>query len=37
MTLRHTQAATLRIPERVLLVCIGSKTEWERAGITGAT
>ena len=31
------QANTLRIPERFLLFCIASKTEWERAGITGAT
>ena len=27
----------LRIPERILLFCIASKTKWERAGITGAT
>ena len=33
----QAQAATLRIPERFLLFCIASKTEWERAGITGAT
>ncbi len=31
------QAAALSIPERILLFCIASKTEWERAGITGAT
>jgi hypothetical protein len=28
------QAATLRIPERILLFCIA---EWKRAGLTGAT
>jgi hypothetical protein len=32
----QAQAATLRISERILLFCIASKTEWERAGITGA-
>jgi hypothetical protein len=31
------QAAALSIPERLLLFCIASRTEWERAGITGAT
>jgi hypothetical protein len=31
------QAAALNIPERLLLFCIASKTEWARAGITGAT
>jgi hypothetical protein len=31
------QAEALSIPERFLLFCIASKTEWERAGITGAT
>jgi hypothetical protein len=30
------QAAALSIPERVLLFCVASNTEWERAGITGA-
>jgi hypothetical protein len=30
----QAQAATLRIPERLLLFCIASKTEWERTGIT---
>jgi hypothetical protein len=29
-------AADLSVPERVLLFCIASGTEWERAGITGA-
>jgi hypothetical protein len=33
----QVQAATLRIPERILLFCIASKTDWEHAGITGAT
>jgi hypothetical protein len=31
------QAEALSIPERLLLFCIASKTEWERAAITGAT
>jgi hypothetical protein len=31
------QAAVLGIPERLLLFCIASHTEWARAGITGAT
>jgi hypothetical protein len=31
------QAAALNIPERLLLFCIASKTEWERAGIAGST
>jgi hypothetical protein len=31
------QAEALGIPERFLLFCIASKTEWERAGITGPT
>jgi hypothetical protein len=31
------KAEALSIPERVLLFCIVSHTEWERAGITGAT
>jgi hypothetical protein len=31
------QAAALGIPERILLFCIASHTEWQRAGITGAT
>jgi hypothetical protein len=30
-------AAALRIPERLLPFCIASHTEWERAGIAGAT
>jgi hypothetical protein len=25
------------VPERVLLFCVASGAEWERAGITGAT
>jgi hypothetical protein len=33
----QAQATSLRIPERILLFCIASKTEWERAGIAGAT
>ena len=28
------QAATLSVPERVLLFCAASGTDWERAGIT---
>ena len=27
----------LSIPERILLFCVASGTEWERAGVTGAT
>ena len=30
-------AEALSVPERILLFCVASKTEWERAGITGAT
>ena len=29
------QAAALSVPERVLLFCVASRTDWERAGITG--
>jgi hypothetical protein len=32
-----TPATDLSTPERVLLFCVASDTEWERAGITGAT
>ena len=28
------QAAALSVPERVLLFCVASGTDWERAGIT---
>jgi hypothetical protein len=31
----QAQAAALSIPERILLFCIASHTEWERAGIAG--
>jgi hypothetical protein len=31
------QAAVLSTAERVLLFCVASKTEWQRAGITRAT
>jgi hypothetical protein len=30
-------AATLSIPERQLLFCIASKTDWKKVGITPAT
>jgi hypothetical protein len=30
-------APALTIPERILLFCIASGTDWERAGITGST
>jgi hypothetical protein len=30
-------AADLTAPERILLFCIASGTEWKRAGITGET
>jgi hypothetical protein len=32
-----TAPADLSTPERVLLFCVASGTEWERAGVTGAT
>jgi hypothetical protein len=32
-----TVAAELGVPERVLLFCVASGTEWARAGVTGAT
>ena len=28
---------TLSIPERILLFCVASDTDWEHAGITGTT
>jgi hypothetical protein len=28
--------ADLSVPERVLLFCVASKTDWDRAGIRGA-
>jgi hypothetical protein len=31
----QVEAAKLRIPERLLLFCVASATDWERAGITG--
>jgi hypothetical protein len=37
MTSASTIAADLSVPERVLLFCIASGTEWERAGVPGAT
>ena len=30
-------ADALTVPERVLLFCVGSSTDWQTAGITGAT
>ena len=30
-------AAQLHVPERVLLFCLVSGTEWAQAGVTGAT
>jgi hypothetical protein len=30
-------AAELTVPERVLLFCVASETEWAQAGVTGAT
>jgi hypothetical protein len=33
----QAQAAALGILERILLFCVASHTEWERAGITGST
>jgi hypothetical protein len=32
----EAQAASLSIPERLLLFCVASRTDWERAGIAGA-
>jgi hypothetical protein len=34
---RAPQAPALSIPERVLLFCIASDTDWEHAGVTGTT
>jgi hypothetical protein len=34
---RTAPAADLSTAERVLLFCVASATEWERAGVTGAT
>jgi hypothetical protein len=33
---RTDAAPALTVPERILLFCVASGTEWERAGITGA-
>jgi hypothetical protein len=33
----QAQATALSIPERILLFCVASRTEWERAGIAGTT
>jgi hypothetical protein len=30
-------ARALSFPQRILLFCVGSGTEWERTGITGPT
>src|SRR5271170_4712000 len=35
--LARTLPADLSVPERILLFSVASSTEWERAGITGAT
>jgi hypothetical protein len=32
-----TIAAELSVPERVLLFCVASGTEWARVGVSGAT
>jgi hypothetical protein len=32
-----TVAAELAVPERVLLFCLASGTDWAQAGVTGAT
>ncbi len=34
---KQESAPALTIPERILLFCVASGTDWERAGITGAT
>jgi hypothetical protein len=31
------QAAALSIPERLLLFCVASKTDWKKVGITATT
>jgi hypothetical protein len=33
----ETIAAALMVPERVLLFCVASNTDWAKAGVTGAT
>jgi hypothetical protein len=33
---RETPSADLLVAERVLLFCVASGTEWERAGVAGA-
>jgi len=30
-------SASLTVRERLLLFCIGSRTDWQRAGVTGET
>lgn len=37
MNSASTTAAQLNVPERVLLFCLASGTEWAQAGVTGAT
>jgi hypothetical protein len=32
----HSIAATLGVPERVLLFCLASRTDWAQAGVTQA-
>jgi hypothetical protein len=34
---RADAAPALSIPERILLFCVASGTDWEHAGVTGAT
>jgi hypothetical protein len=36
-TLEAAIAAELSVPERVLLFCVASGTEWALTGVTGAT
>ena len=33
----EVQSAALSVPERVLLFCVASKTEWAQVGVTGTT
>ena len=33
----ETTASDVRVPERVMLFCLASGTDWERAGVTHAT
>jgi hypothetical protein len=36
-SLRSIAADALAVPERVLLFCVASGTDWQKAGVTGET